>query len=199
MTLKRQDLKSTPFEQLSSWLLDAKSADVKEPTAMVLATSTLFGRPSIRAVLLKDMDARGLVFYTHYTSEKSIELDENPFCSALFLWNELGRQVCLEPKAQKVSDHESDNYFATRARESQIARWASHQGDTIASRSVLDTAYATMESHFHGKTVPRPQSWGGWRIIPSRFEFWQGRPYRLHDRFQYILNQGSWVITRLAP
>lgn len=199
MTLRRTDLLDNPFAQLAQWLAHATASGEHEPTAMSLATSTPAGSSSLRTVLMKAIDDRGVVFYTDYTSRKSIELDRNPRASLLFFWKTVNRQVCVEGYAEKISVAESDAYFASRSRESQLARWASQQGQVIDSRVELDHAYQAMEKRFMGNPVPRPPHWGGWRIVPERFEFWQDRLHRLHDRFQYLLIDGKWTIERLAP
>ncbi len=197
-TLRRDELSSNPFDQLSIWLQEALDAYSAEPTAMVLATATKTGMPSTRTVLLKRLDT-GLVFFTHYTSRKSRELEANPHASVVFLWKELDRQVIVEGVATKVSEEESDTYFALRARGSQIGCWTSKQGSVVESRQALDDAYDKTEKRFEGQDIPRPPHWGGWRLTPTRFEFWQGRQYRLHDRFQYLPEGEGWLIERLSP
>ncbi len=188
-----------PIDQLKLWLKAAQAAEVLEPTAMILATATCAGRPSARTVLLKGIDERGLVFYTHYTSRKSNNLKENPHVSTVFLWKEVNRQIIVEGNVHQVPAAESDAYFASRPRGSQIGCWASNQGQEITSREELEQTIVATEKRFDGRQVPRPPHWGGWRIVPHRFEFWEGRTHRLHDRLEYVLTNDAWKERRLSP
>jgi len=175
-----------------------------DATATVLATANASGQPSARTVLLKGMDERGFSFFTNYDSQKGRELTENPEIAACFPWHILGRQVRLTGRAERTSEAVSDAYFATRPRESRIGAWASAQSEVIADRSELDAGVAAFEARFDGVDVPRPPNWGGFRLVPTEIEFWQGRPSRLHDRFRYRrVPSGSgpsgWIIERLSP
>lgn len=196
LTLKRSDLSPSPFEQLQRWYDEAEG--LLEPGAMQLATYNN-GRPSLRTVLLKSFDEKGLVFFTSYESRKAHELEKNPHTALLFLWKEQERQVTVEGKAKKLPLEEVQNYFDSRPRTSQIAAHASPQGRAIASREELEKRFEALTREYEGKTIPLPRLWGGFRVVPDRFEFWQGRPFRLHDRFQYSLKDGEWLIERLCP
>jgi pyridoxamine 5'-phosphate oxidase len=198
-SLRRDDLIANPFDQLKKWLTDALQAHLGEPNAMVLATVSKEGRPSTRTVLLKQFDESGLVFHTSLESRKAIEISGNSFVSATFLWQELERQITVEGTAQQAAREQTSAYFAGRPRGSQLASWVSRQGEKIASREVIENALKKLEEVYHNKPVPPPPHWGGFRIIPNRFEFWQGRPNRLHDRFEYTLQGTEWVIQRLSP
>ncbi len=197
--LLKSDLSANPTEQLQLWLDEASEVSASEPYAMVLATASRLGRPSSRTLLLKALDDEGLTFYTHYNSRKSRELTENPFASATFLWMELERQVIIEGAVSRLSKEKSSRYFASRPRGAQLGCWASEQDQVIEGREVLDARYAEVERRFGDGDIPLPPSWGGWRIVPSRFEFWQGRQHRLHDRFAYVRHGSEWEIQRLAP
>ncbi len=198
--LRRESLHADPIEQFLLWLGEATSAGVIEPTAMTLATAWGDGRPLVRTVLLKGIDARGFVFFTNLGSRKARQIGENPHVSLLFPWLALERQVIVTGKAEKVSEPEALAYFAGRPRESQIAAWASEQSAPISSRQVLETAWEKMKEKFGDGEVPLPSFWGGYRVKPDTVEFWQGGPSRLHDRFQYTPEaDGAWKIQRLAP
>jgi pyridoxamine 5'-phosphate oxidase len=189
-----------PFSQFARWLDVAVKAELPDPHAMVIATASKAGRPSARVVLLRGLDDSGLTFYTNYVSRKGVEILSNPYATAVFLWKELERQVRIEGIVEKVSEAESDRYFASRPRNSQIAAWASAQSQVIPNRQKLEHLFEEFERKFYGNPVPRPANWGGFRLKPNLFEFWQGRPYRLHDRIQYTLVGGNeWQINRLAP
>jgi pyridoxamine 5'-phosphate oxidase len=197
--LRRADLASDPLEQFRHWFAEA-SAVLDTPEAVALATSTPEGAPSVRMVLLKAFDERGLVFYSHYTSRKGRELEANPQAALLFHWQPLGRQVRVEGPTDRVSAEESDAYFATRPRDAQVGALASRQSDPLASRTELYDRLAELEGELAGGPVPRPPTWGGFRLAPAAWEFWQHRDSRLHDRFRYEPEpSGAWRIERLFP
>lgn len=187
-----------PCEQLRAWVDEATNAGVVEPTAMCLSTVSPEGRPSGRIVLMRVLDARGLVFFTNYESSKGRDLASNPRASACFWWPDLQRQVRVEGIVERVTDEESDAYFASRPLESRFASVVSPQSRPIASRDELDAAIERLREEFPNGP-PRPPTWGGYRLRPERFEFWQGRTARLHDRFEFRLVQGVWSVRRLAP
>lgn len=199
--LDRCDLDSDPIVQWHAWYDQAASAGVAEPNAMTVATVDQHSAPDSRVVLVRAVDANGFVFYTNYDSTKSRQLLAAPVASAVFAWLDLHRQVRVRGTVQRISDHDSDEYFASRPRESQIGAWASPQSQPIADRSFIEARVAEFRDKFENQTVPRPANWGGWCLIPSSIEFWQGRPSRLHDRFVYNLDLTSktWQIQRLAP
>jgi pyridoxamine 5'-phosphate oxidase len=189
-----------PFNQFQTWFDQALSADLPEPNAMTLATATASGKPSARIVLLKGFDEEGFLFYTNYNSEKGQQLAANPWGALVFWWAELERQVRIEGRVEKVSTEESEAYFASRPFDSQLGAWASQQSEVISSRAVLEEKLAELEQKYEKQVVPKPPHWGGYRLSPTEFEFWQGRPSRLHDRLRY--RQGSddtWLRERLAP
>jgi pyridoxamine 5'-phosphate oxidase len=187
-----------PLRQFEKWLEQAINAQLPEPNAMTLATVGGDGRPSTRIVLIKGLDSRGLVWYTNYDSRKGLELAHHPQAALQFHWVDLERVVRIEGRVEKVSAEESDAYYATRPLDSRIGAWASPQSQPITSRAVLvgNAAKATVR---HGLNPPRPPHWGGYRLAPDRWEFWQGRRSRLHDRVRYRLESGHWVRERLAP
>jgi pyridoxamine 5'-phosphate oxidase len=188
-----------PFAQFSNWL-DAAIAreDLPEPNAMTLASVGHDLRPSTRIVLIKGFDARGVVWFTNYESRKGQELAGNPFAALQFHWVAMERQVRIEGRVEKTSAEESDAYFASRPVGSRLGAWASEQSRVIASHDALAAREKAMQERF-GENVPRPPHWGGYRLVPDRFEFWQGRPSRLHDRLMYRLDAGAWVRERLSP
>jgi pyridoxamine 5'-phosphate oxidase len=189
-----------PFQQFHTWFQAALSAQILEPNAMTLATTTAEGKPSARIVLLKDFDLRGFVFYTNYESLKAQQLSENPHAALVFWWGELERQIRVEGRVEKVSPDESDRYFHSRPIASQIGAWASNQSRVVPNRDVLENKQAELEKEYQDREIPRPPHWGGFRLVPSVIEFWQGRPSRLHDRLRYSLqDDGSWLRERLAP
>jgi pyridoxamine 5'-phosphate oxidase len=190
---------ANPFEEFAAWYALAQQADLVEPTAMSLATVSPEGRPSSRVVLLKGFDERGLVFYTNYNSRKGRQLELNDAVALMFWWPSLGRQVRVEGRAGKVSAQESDDYFATRPFGSQVGALASPQSEPI-EHTALHRRFATLFSELEGRRVDRPAHWGGYRVVPDRFEFWQNRDNRLHDRIVYALQaDNTWQMTRIAP
>jgi pyridoxamine 5'-phosphate oxidase len=197
--LRRADLDPEPLEQFRRWFVDATEAlDVPEATA--LATATPDGAPSVRMVLLKAFDESGLTFFSHYTSRKGRELEANSQAALLFHWRPLGRQVRVEGRVVRVSVEESDAYFATRPRDAQLGALASRQSEPLGSRSELDELLAEAETDLGESRVPRPETWGGFLLVPHAWEFWQHRASRLHDRFRYELKpSGDWRIERLFP
>ena len=197
--LQRVDLHDNPFEQFEYWFQQARTAELKEVNAMSLATVCPDGLPQVRTVLLKIFDERGFVFFTNYKSAKAQEIDNNPKASTLFPWLDLERQVRISGEVEKISTAESFKYFTSRPRGSQLGAWISEQSQVISNRSVLKTLMNQIKEKFKEGQVPLPDSWGGYRIIPESFEFWQGRANRLHDRFKYSKDQTGWQINRLAP
>ncbi len=188
-----------PASQFKIWLHEAQQAQILEVNAMTLSTASAEGRPSCRTVLLKVIDPKGFVFFTNYESRKGQDLAANPFACVTFFWRELERQVIISGQIEKLTQAESEIYFASRPRETQVAAWASKQDQVIASREVLEDAYQHYEKLYVGQKIPLPPYWGGYRLLPNRFEFWQGREHRLHDRFAYRLEEERWLIERLAP
>lgn len=197
-SLDEADAGGAPLELLQNWLADALAAKVPEPNAMTLATVGPDGRPSTRIVLIKDLDERGLVFFTNYSSRKGRELAANPQAALQFHWVELERVVRVEGRVELTSAEESDAYFVTRPLDSRIGAWASPQSEVISSRAVLLANAAKASARF-GLHPPRPEHWGGYRLVPDAWEFWQGRRSRLHDRVRFRLDAGTWVKERLAP
>lgn len=197
--LDRDQLDSSPFKQFEKWFQQATSGQVLEPNAMQIATVSSTGRPSLRTILLKAFDEQGFVFYTNYHSQKAQDIEHNPQVVLLFFWKELERQIEITGRAEKVSTLESLKYFTSRPRGSQLGAWVSQQSSIITSRSLLEIKLDEMKRKFKEGSIPLPDFWGGFRIVPDTFEFWQGRPSRLHDRFEYRLQNGQWDIQRLAP
>lgn len=196
-----------PLDAFNQWFKDAQATDLPNPNSMTLATIDPDGKPSARIVLLKGADANGLVFYTNRNSRKGKSLAANPIAALVFHWDVLNRQVRVEGSVTLTSDEESDVYFATRPRGSQIGAWASKQSEPVtgtearpSDRAELDRAFAEIEKRFEGKPVPRPPHWGGYVLTPQSWEFWQGHPHRLHDRLLYVAEgKGGWSATRLYP
>jgi pyridoxamine 5'-phosphate oxidase len=195
-----KDLNPNPITQFHRWFQEARAANAVQLDAMALATATKDGKPSVRMVLLKGFDANGFVFYTNYESRKGKELTSNPAAALVFHWPELERQVRIEGSVEKVSPEESDAYFQTRPRESQISAHVSAQSEVIRSREELDRRFEELQKQYEGHPIPRPSYWGGYRLKPSRIEFFQSRFARLNDRILYERQEdGSWVMKRLAP
>jgi pyridoxamine 5'-phosphate oxidase len=197
--LRKADVLADPLEQFTCWFDEACSAPILEPNAMTLATVDAAGQPSARTVLLKAVDRRGLTFYTNLESRKARELAANPKAALLFWWPPQGRQVRFEGEIEPVDDAEADAYFATRPRGSQIGAWASAQSNVVADRATLEAAEREIAARFAHRAVPRPPFWGGYRLVPARVEFWQGRINRLHDRLRYSRRGEAWDLERLAP
>ena len=197
--LLETDLARDPLEQFRRWYADAEEAGIRAPHAMALATADAHGAPSVRMVLLKGADDDGFVFFTGYGSRKGGELEANPRGALLFYWDPLGRQVRVEGSVERVSPAESDAYFATRPRGAQLAATASRQGRVLQSRDELDSRVAELERELAGGGVPRPEHWGGYRLRPDVYEFWQHRESRLHDRLRYRREGGDWLLERLSP
>jgi len=193
------DVLPDPMAQFQRWFDAALGAGVPEPNAMHLSTVNADGRPDGRIVLIKAVSDAGFVFYTNYESRKGQELLGQPFAALTFFWPELERQIRIGGRVEKVSDAESDSYFMSRPRGSQIGAWVSHQSRIIADRDVLETRQRDLEAQFADQPVPRPPYWGGFRLVPDSLEFWQGRPSRLHDRIRYRKEENSWAIERLSP
>lgn len=198
--LRRADLHSDPIEQFRAWFAAALAADIRDVNAMSLATATVDGKPSARIVLLKGVDSRGFSFFTNYDSEKGRDLEANPFAALCFYWVKLERQIRISGPVERTSREDSAAYFHSRPPGSRLGAWASRQSEPIDSRRILDARLAQMTERFEGAEIPLPPHWGGYRVLPERMEFWQGRPNRLHDRFRYSRQAGGvWQIDRLAP
>ncbi len=198
--LRETDVDVSPFKQFQVWFDQALASQLPEPNAMTVATATQSGKPSARIVLLKGFDERGFVFYTNYQSHKGQELADNPQAALVFWWAELERQIRIEGRVEKVSQQESYEYFHSRPFNSRLGAWASEQSQVIESRAVLEQRAQELKTKYENSDVPRPPHWGGFRVIPTRIEFWQGRSSRLHDRLLYrLLDNGSWLIERLSP
>lgn len=197
--LDADGMDADPLVQFGRWFDEARAAGVAEPNAMVLATADADGRPSARVVLLKGLDHRGFAFFTNRESRKSADLAANPRAAVCFFWSELERQVRAEGRVAPLGDAESDAYWATRPRDSQLGAWASPQSRTLASRAELEARLAEVAARHRDGAVPRPPHWGGYVLLPEVVEFWQGRPARLHDRLVYRRVEGGWRLERLAP
>jgi pyridoxamine 5'-phosphate oxidase len=197
--LVEKDLAKDPFRQFEKWFQEAEAAKIVEPNAATLSTATREGRPSSRIVLLKGLDGRGFLFFSNYESRKGRELHENPNAALLFAWLALERQVVIEGAVTKVPREESETYFHSRPRASQLGAWVSQQSSIISGRAVLEDSMKMLEEKYAGREVPLPPHWGGWRLAPEAVEFWQGRRSRLHDRLRYRRDKDGWIVERLAP
>ena len=194
------DMHVNPIEQFRLSFDEAMAAGLQEPGAMTLATATAAGVPAARLVLLRGFDERGFVFHSNRVSRKGRELAENPHAALVLYWEKLERQIRIEGRVQIISDEESDAYFRTRPRGSQLSAWASSQSEVIPGRADLDREMEELTARYAGREVPRPPYWGGYRVVPHSIEFWQGRPNRMHDRLRYVRQaDGSWLLERLAP
>lgn len=197
--LVEKDLARDPFRQFEKWFQETEASKLPEPNAMILATAARDGRPGARTVLLKGVDGRGFVFYTNYESRKGRDLDGNPRATLLFPWFPIERQVIVEGAVTRVAREESEAYFHSRPRPSQLAAWAAPQSAIISGRPVLEESMKALEKKYAGQEVPLPPQWGGFRVSPETVEFWQGRRSRLHDRLRYRREKDGWVVERLAP
>ncbi len=197
--LDEKELEQDPVKQFEKWFKAAVDEGLTDPNAMTLSTVSGNGKPSGRIVLLKDFDAEGFVFFTNYDSQKGQEIARNSFVSMVFYWSAMERQVRIEGKAQKISEKDSEEYFHSRPFESQIGALASKQSKEIPNREYLEKLFNDLKELYEGSIVPKPESWGGYRVEPDRFEFWQGRTGRLHDRIVYNLEGNHWKMSRLSP
>jgi pyridoxamine 5'-phosphate oxidase len=199
--LRESNVDSNPLRQFRRWLEEASGIEEFQPDAMILATATPEGKPSARVVLLRGLDERGFMFFTNYDSRKGKELAANPHAALVFFWDPLERQVRVEGHVELASPAESDAYFQSRPRGSQLGAWASPQSAALPNREALDRSVADVEARFAGMdAVPRPPNWGGFRVVPELIEFWQGQPSRLHDRLCFRRRpDGTWLLERLAP
>ncbi|MCE2756590.1 MAG: pyridoxamine 5'-phosphate oxidase [Chitinophagaceae bacterium] len=198
-SLSEEDVAANPFDQFAQWWNEAVKSEIVEVNAMTLATVDQQNRPSARIVLLKDFNASGFVFYTTYESDKGSQIEQNPHACLVFFWKELERQVRIEGICERISTFESDAYFQSRPIGSRIGASASPQSRIIADRSILSEKVSALEKQYPTGEIPRPQHWGGYRLMPISIEFWQGRSNRLHDRIKYLREDGAWSIVRLAP
>ena len=198
--ITRNDLDSCPFKQFELWFSQAQQSEINDPSAFSLATANAAGQPTLRTVLLKLFNESGFVFFTNYNSKKGQQLEENAQVAMLFPWLLLERQIKITGTAEKISVEQSEKYFASRPRGSQLGAWISEQSNELQSRKILEDKFGQALQKLAGKDVPMPKSWGGYKIVPTSIEFWQGRENRLHDRFRYDLAAGGdWGITRLEP
>jgi len=197
--LRKSSVDSDPLEQFRRWYAAADEAGIKAPQAMALATAAADCAPSVRMVLLKGADGDGFVFFTGYVSRKAAELDANPRAALLFHWDALGRQVRIEGRVERVPGQESDAYFATRPRGAQLAAAASQQSSVLRDRAEIDDRVAALAREHEGSDVRRPDHWGGYRLVPEMYEFWQHRDDRVHDRLRYRRSNGDWILERLSP
>ena len=198
-SLNEAELQADPFLQFKYWFEQAISAQLPEPNAMILSTVSVSGAPSSRTVLLKELDSQGFVFFSNYASRKGREIAVNQQVCLLFYWAELERQVRIEGQIETISAADSDAYFASRPRGSQLGAWASSQSERLDSRETLEQTLQALEQEYADKAIPRPPHWGGYRVVPNAVEFWQGRPSRLHDRLLYQLEGQTWRVSRLSP
>ena len=199
--LSESNASANPFAQFKNWLEDALASEIREPNAMTIATVSSEGHPSARIVLLKGFDEKGFIFYTNYESRKGKELAKNQYIALLFFWDTLERQIRIEGKVERLSPESSDNYFNSRPKASRIGAIVSPQSQVIESRNIIEENMDILTKKFSSsQDIPRPEHWGGYLVVPSMFEFWQGRQSRLHDRLQYTLTEnGLWQVDRLAP
>lgn len=193
------DMSDSPFDQFEIWFSGVLAVGLEEPNAFVLATADEDAHPSARAVLMKEISEDGLVFYSGLESRKSSDLEQNPYAAATFVWTPLHRQVRIEGPVEELEPHEADAYFAGRPRGAQIAAHASRQSKVVASREELEAKFSQLDSEFGDREIPRPATWGGWRMLAETVEFWQGRPNRFHDRVRYRREGDLWVKERLSP
>jgi pyridoxamine 5'-phosphate oxidase len=198
-SLDASQLDPDPIRQFATWFQPRLKSGVPEDSAMTLATVTPDGRPAARTVLLKEVSDQGFVFHTNYDSPKGRQLTAHPQATLVFYWPEAHRQVIVAGAVSRVSDQESDAYFRTRPRGSQLGAWASHQSEPLESREALELRVTELDRTYPGRDVPRPPHWGGFRLAPETIEFWQGRTDRLHDRFRYRREAGRWTVERLSP
>lgn len=199
-SLLESDVDTNPYQQFGKWFTEALKAEILEPNAMSIATANKKGLPSARIVLLKGFNEDGFVFYTNYESQKGKELEENPYAALIFFWGDLERQIRIEGVVEKVSEEESNQYFQSRPKGSQLGALTSPQSQTIPDRSFLENKLIALENDYQDKDVKKPSYWGGYRVIPNRIEFWQGRSSRLHDRIVYTQAENqTWRFERLAP
>lgn len=198
-SLDESDVDRNPYEQFKKWLDEAVTSEVPEPNSMSLATVDASGKPHVRIVLLKGIDERGFIFYSNYDSDKGSQMDVNPHISLCFLWKELERQVRISGKVTRLDREESEEYFKSRPRMSQLGALASNQSEEIESRAVLEERFSSFEAKYEGKEIPMPEQWGGYMVEPTEIEFWQGRRSRLHDRIVFSQDNSNWKIKRLSP
>ncbi len=197
--LLESNCKENPFEQFSIWFEDARNSSILEANAMSLSTADKQGKVSSRIVLLKNFTSDGFIFFSNYESQKAKDLNENPFASLLFFWDSLERQIRIEGLIEKISTSESETYFLSRPIESQLGAHASMQSSIVKNRDELENKFAELKTQYEGKKIPMPKDWGGYKLIPDRFEFWQGRKSRLHDRIEYTIQNKIWNKVRLSP
>jgi pyridoxamine 5'-phosphate oxidase len=197
--LDESSVGNNPYQLFAQWFEEAVGSQILDPYAMMIATVSKENKPSSRVVYMRDISEKGLVFYTNYDSQKGNDLDSNPHISLLFFWGELERQIRIEGKVSVLDPIKSDSYFSSRPRESQIGAWTSNQSQIIESRKYLEDRYKEFTAKFENKNVDRPKQWGGYLVEPTSFEFWQGRPSRLHDRVKFLHSGSDWKIVRLAP
>jgi pyridoxamine 5'-phosphate oxidase len=197
--LDEESVDKSPFTQFIKWYDEAVNCGILDANAMIVATASKAGIPSVRTVLLKGYDEKGFVFYTNYESDKAKDLSENPNASLLFLWKELARQIRISGRVEKTTAEESEAYFRSRPAGHQLSAWASVQSSIIPDRDFLMKEFERVQKQFYGKEIPLPPNWGGYRVIPTEFEYWQGRDSRLHDRICYTLTDNKWAIKRKSP